>query len=394
MGLHCAGGTAPADVLASVLTLPKSNAGQLNVIDPGGREATERRTLSRETGAPWVPTWAAVPSAPGDSGWIPAFRGARSTRVFAGEVEATFVSRSLNDRCNSTEAGLIRPKTEFIWPAQPRSTIIATSASWPTSMPVRRRRPSAFCTIPARRTRSARCMKAPRRWTGWSRSRSAASRSRPPRRRLLDAQRHRVPHQHHRYAGTRRLHRRSGAFAPRARRRRHAARFRRRRRAADGDGVAPGRSLQRSAHHLLEQDGPHRRRLRSLHADDQGSSVEAMRFRSSCPVGSGELFTGHIDVIERKQYIFDEATLGKTFAVVDVPAEYKDAVEAARHDGDRSRRGRAGRRADGEVPERRRADDRRDPSGDSQGDGHGQDDSRCSAAPRSRTRVCRRCSMR
>src|SRR5688500_16796834 len=50
------------------------------------------------------------------------------------------------------------------------------------------------------------------------------------------------------------------------------------------------------------------------------------------PVGSGELFTGHIDVIERKQYIFDESTLGKTFTVVDVPAEFKDAVEAARHD--------------------------------------------------------------
>jgi elongation factor G len=50
------------------------------------------------------------------------------------------------------------------------------------------------------------------------------------------------------------------------------------------------------------------------------------------PVGSGELFTGHIDVLERKQYIFDEASLGKTFAVVDVPAEYKDAVEQARHE--------------------------------------------------------------
>jgi elongation factor G len=50
------------------------------------------------------------------------------------------------------------------------------------------------------------------------------------------------------------------------------------------------------------------------------------------PVGSGELFTGHIDVIERKQYIFDEETLGKKFDVVDVPAEYRDAVEKARHD--------------------------------------------------------------
>ena len=48
------------------------------------------------------------------------------------------------------------------------------------------------------------------------------------------------------------------------------------------------------------------------------------------PVGSGELFTGHIDIIERKQYIFDNETLGKTFQVVDVPAEFQEAVENAR----------------------------------------------------------------
>jgi elongation factor G len=50
------------------------------------------------------------------------------------------------------------------------------------------------------------------------------------------------------------------------------------------------------------------------------------------PVGTGELFTGHIDVIERKQYIFDDESLGKTFEIVDVPAEYTDAMEKARHD--------------------------------------------------------------
>src|SRR3954462_9271268 len=55
-------------------------------------------------------------------------------------------------------------------------------------------------------------------------------------------------------------------------------------------------------------------------------------FALQLPVGSGELFTGHIDVIERKQYIFDEASLGKTFEVVDVPEEYKEACEAARHE--------------------------------------------------------------
>ena len=53
-------------------------------------------------------------------------------------------------------------------------------------------------------------------------------------------------------------------------------------------------------------------------------------FALQLPVGSGELFTGHIDVIERKQYIFDDASLGKTFAVVDVPDEYKAACEQAR----------------------------------------------------------------
>lgn len=49
------------------------------------------------------------------------------------------------------------------------------------------------------------------------------------------------------------------------------------------------------------------------------------------PVGSGELFTGHIDVIERKQYIFDEETLGKTFTVTEIPDTFKEAAEAARH---------------------------------------------------------------
>ncbi|MFL5638457.1 MAG: elongation factor G [Gemmatimonadaceae bacterium] len=50
------------------------------------------------------------------------------------------------------------------------------------------------------------------------------------------------------------------------------------------------------------------------------------------PVGSGESFTGHIDVIERKQYIFDDESLGKKFEIAEVPDEYRDAMEKARHD--------------------------------------------------------------
>jgi elongation factor G len=55
-------------------------------------------------------------------------------------------------------------------------------------------------------------------------------------------------------------------------------------------------------------------------------------FALQLPVGSGETFTGHIDVLERKQYIFHDETMGKTFSVVDVPAEFQDACEQARHE--------------------------------------------------------------
>ena len=54
----------------------------------------------------------------------------------------------------------------------------ATSGSWPTSTRARPRRPSGSSTTPAAPTRSARSTRAPRSWTGWSRSRSAASPSR------------------------------------------------------------------------------------------------------------------------------------------------------------------------------------------------------------------------
>src|SRR3954471_13647917 len=50
------------------------------------------------------------------------------------------------------------------------------------------------------------------------------------------------------------------------------------------------------------------------------------------PVGSGELFTGHIDVLRRVEVIFDDETLGKTFTEMPVPEAYRERVEAARHE--------------------------------------------------------------
>ncbi|HEU4829477.1 MAG TPA: elongation factor G [Gemmatimonadales bacterium] len=55
-------------------------------------------------------------------------------------------------------------------------------------------------------------------------------------------------------------------------------------------------------------------------------------FPIQLPVGSGELFTGHIDVLRRVEIVFDEATLGKTFTEMPVPEAYVDAVEKARHE--------------------------------------------------------------
>ena len=50
------------------------------------------------------------------------------------------------------------------------------------------------------------------------------------------------------------------------------------------------------------------------------------------PMGTGELFTGHIDVLRRVAVVFDEDTLGKTFTEGPVPPSYVEAMEKARHE--------------------------------------------------------------
>ena len=112
------------------------------------------------------------------------------------------------------------------------------------------------------------------------------------------------------------------------------------------------------------------------------------------PVGSGETFTGHIDVIERKQYIFDDESLGKKFEVAEVPEEYREAMREGPPRGRSRRRSRTTKTLIEKYLERRGADDRRDPSRDSQGDDRVASSCRCCAARRSRTRACRRCSTR
>jgi elongation factor G len=55
-------------------------------------------------------------------------------------------------------------------------------------------------------------------------------------------------------------------------------------------------------------------------------------FPIQIPVGSGELFTGHIDVLRRVEFVFDESTMGKTFTEMPVADAYKEKVEQYRHE--------------------------------------------------------------
>ncbi len=85
------------------------------------------------------------------------------------------------------------------------------------------------------------------------------------------------------------------------------------------------------------------------------------------PVGSGELFTGHIDIIERKEYIFDDETFGKTF---DGHRRLRRVPRGGRAGAPRPHRGGRGARrgADGALPRGRDALGRRDSDAGAQGD--------------------------
>src|SRR5918912_867212 len=59
--------------------------------------------------------------------------------------------------------------------------------------------------------------------------------------------------------------------------------------------------------------------------------LSSRAFAIQLPMGSGELFTGHIDVLRNVAIVFDEETLGKTFVEGPVPESYREKVAEARH---------------------------------------------------------------
>ena len=82
--------------------------------------------------------------------------------------------------------------------------------------------------------------------------------------------------------GTRRFHDRGEPQPARARRRRGRVRRRRRRRAADRDQLAARQPVQRAAHVLRQQDGPHGRQLRALRQRHQGAPGRQSRASARC----------------------------------------------------------------------------------------------------------------
>ena len=94
------------------------------------------------------------------------------------------------------------------------------------------------------------------------------------------------------------------------------------------------------------------------------SRLESVPAVIQLPIGSEANYKGLIDLVTMKALVWDEAKdKGEHYDIIDIPAEYEGAGERVAGEAARHHRHR-GRRADGEVPLRRRALRGRDQAGD------------------------------
>ena len=136
----------------------------------------------------------------------------------------------------------------------------------------------------------------------------------------------RPSHQHHRYAGSRRLHDRSRAIAAGLGRSGRCFLCGRRRRAPVRDGLAPGRQVRRPAHRVHQQDGPRRR---GLHERGRRRSRTASVHRPwFCRSQSAPrtTFSGAVDLLSMKAMIWDEESLGAKFHEEEIPADMAERL--------------------------------------------------------------------
>jgi len=55
-------------------------------------------------------------------------------------------------------------------------------------------------------------------------------------------------------------------------------------------------------------------------------------FPLQLPIGSGETFTGHIDLLRQVEVVFDDENMGKTFTEMPIPEAYREQVAQYRHE--------------------------------------------------------------
>ncbi len=205
-------------------------------------------------------------------------------------------------------------------------------------------------------TRSARCTTAPRSWTGWSRSRSAASPSL------------RLPPPASGRAWTSPI--RSTASTSSTRRGTSTSPSRSSARCACSTARAwcttPWRACSRSprrcgarrtstgaAARVHQQDGPRRRHVLQVLRAHQ-NRLKGNPVPIQIPIGAEEKFEGVVDLVTMQAIYWDEASQGMKFERKSDPRRPRGAGEGmARQDGRGRRRGERG--ADEQVPRVRRA---------------------------------------
>ena len=176
-------------------------------------------------------------------------------------------------------------------------------------------------------TRSVKSTTALPPWTGWSRSRSAASPSRRPRRPRSGTT---SAPQHHRHPRPRRLHHRSRALAARARRRGGRARRQRRRRAADRNRLAPGRQVPGPADRASSTRWTRSAPISTIRGDDHRPPRRQGR---SYPAADriGKLVQGRRGPGPHEGLVWENDGLGANFHDEEIPADMKESRQAARH---------------------------------------------------------------
>jgi elongation factor G len=99
-------------------------------------------------------------------------------------------------------------------------------------------------------------------------------------------------------------------------------------RAAVRDGVAPGQQVQRAAHRVRQQDGPHRRQLPARGAPDQASAWAPTPGADPAADRRGGRFQGRGRPGAHEGDLLGRGDMGMTFDARDIPADLRGRCRA------------------------------------------------------------------